>query len=89
MTVNEVITLNAQIIVTETANDGTTSNIPIINLYATFDGTNMGANISTSTIDVSRATDTTYATTIKDQYTQFMAAVSDKASSVGFAVFTI
>jgi hypothetical protein len=88
MTVNEVITLNAQVIVTETANDGTASNIPIINLYATFDGTNMGANISTSTIDVARATDATYATTIKDQYTQFMAAVSDKALSVGFVVFT-
>lgn len=89
MTVNEVITLNAQVIVTDTAGDGTASNIPIINLYATFDGSNMGANISTSTIDVARATDATYAATIKDQYTQFMAAVSDKALSAGFVVFTV
>jgi hypothetical protein len=48
----------------------------------------MGANISTSTIDVARATDAAYAATIKDQYTQFMAAVSDKALSAGFVVFT-
>jgi hypothetical protein len=88
MTVNEVINLNSQIIVTETGTDGTTSNIPIINLYATFDGTNMGANISISTIDVTRATNADYASTIKDQYTQFMAAVSDKATSIGLVVFT-
>jgi hypothetical protein len=88
MTVNEVINLNSQIIVTESGTDGATTNIPIINLYATFDGTNMSANVSTNTIDTTRATDATYAATIKDQYTQFMAAVSDKATSIGFVVFT-
>lgn len=88
MTVNEVINLNSQIIVTETGTDGTTVNIPIINLYATFDGTNMSANVSANTIDTTRATNADYAATIKDQYTQFMAAVSDKATSIGFVVFT-
>jgi hypothetical protein len=88
MTVNEVITLNAQIIITETNNDGSTAQIPIITLYATFDGTNMSASINTNTIDTAMATDTANAATIKDQYQQFMKTVSDKALIAGFVVFT-
>jgi hypothetical protein len=88
MTVNEIINLNAQVVLTETNNDGTTTNIPIINLYATFDGTNMNATVGSTTIDATKAADPTNAATIKTQYQQFMTTVSDKATSLGFVLFT-
>jgi hypothetical protein len=89
MNINEITNLNAPITVTATNNDGTTATSTIINLYASMDSSNMSVTIGASTIDKTQAANADNAATIKDQYSQFMAAVEAKAASLGFVVFTV
>ena len=88
MIINEITNISAPIVVTATANDGTTTTVTIINLYASLDSSNMSVSVGASTIDKPKTADPSNAATIKDQYDQFMAAVSAKAQSLGFVVFT-
>lgn len=81
MNINENTTFNAPVIV----KDANGNDVTVMNLYAALDKSNMNLNTVVTTINKALAAEN--AVEVKAQYEQFMSAVKNRATELGYVIF--